>query len=94
MRIIFLPEALDYFNELSTIVSPFASFIYSDSIIVDTANYGVGQSLFNFGGMLSAGYYLLPNLSVGAYYKYNFHNTNIPDSYKKQQHLPVVAQRI
>lgn len=59
-------------------VSPFASFTHSDSIIVDNTNYGVGQSFFNFGAKLSAGYYLLPNLSVGAYYKYNFHNANNP----------------
>ncbi len=59
-------------------ISPFASFAYTDSIKVDDTSYGVRQGFFNFGAKLSGGYYLLPNLSVGAYYKYNFHNTNNP----------------
>ena len=59
-------------------ISPFASFAYADSLIVDGTNYGIRQGLFNFGAKLSCGYSLLPNLSLGAYYKYNFHNTNNP----------------
>lgn len=59
-------------------LSPFASFSYTDSITVDDTNYRIRQVLVNFGAKLSGGYYLLPNLALGAYYKYNFHNTNNP----------------
>ena len=65
-------------DRLGIKVSPFASFTHSDSIKFEDTNYGIGQSFFNFGAKFSVGYYLLPNLSVGAYYKYNFHNTNNP----------------
>lgn len=59
-------------------ISPFASFAYTDSIMVDDTSYLIRQGFFNFGAKFSCGYYLLPNLSLGAYYKYNFHNTNNP----------------
>lgn len=63
--------------------SPFISFAYTDSISVENKNYKIQQGIFNFGAKLSCGIYLLPNLSLGAYYRYNFHNINNPILTKK-----------
>ncbi|MGF7140958.1 hypothetical protein [Roseimarinus sediminis] len=70
-------------NRFAAKISPFVSFAYTDTILVDDATYGIRQGLFNFGAKLSGAFYLLPNLSLGAYYKYNFHNANHPILTKK-----------
>ena len=64
-------------------LSPFANFAYTDSVLVENKNYKIQQGIFNFGAKLSCGYYLLPNLSLGAYYLYSFHNANNPIITKK-----------
>lgn len=65
-------------NRFGLKLSPFVSVAYTDSILVDEINYGIRQGVFNFGAKLSGGYFILPKLSLGAYYKYNFHNANNP----------------
>lgn len=52
---------------------------YFSLLCSDYKHPGDGAELFvDYGARLSAGYYLIPNLSIGAYYQYRFHNENNP----------------
>ena len=59
-------------------VTPFLNFMHADSANIDEVKYEIDSNFFNFGLKISAGYYFLPNFSVGAYYKYNFRNESNP----------------
>ncbi len=65
-------------NRFGLKFSPFVSVAYTDSILVDNKSYGIRQGVFNFGAKLSGGYYIVPKLSLGAYYRFNYHNANNP----------------
>jgi hypothetical protein len=65
-------------DRLGLKVTPFINYIYTDSLTVDDVKYESDESFFNFGAKISLGYYLLPKVSLGAYYKYNFRNKNNP----------------
>ncbi|HZH71584.1 MAG TPA: hypothetical protein VFD91_03745 [Mariniphaga sp.] len=70
-------------NRFGLKLSPFFSLAHTDTILVENISYGVRQGVFNFGAKLSGGLYLLPKLSLGAYYRYNYHNANNPILTKK-----------
>jgi hypothetical protein len=65
-------------DRLGIKVTPFINYMSADSLTVDDVKYESGESFFNFGAKISLGYYLLPKVSLGAYYKYNFRNINNP----------------
>ena len=65
-------------DRLGIKISPFISHMHADSIIADDVKYGLNESFFNFGAKISVGYYLMPKVSLGACYKYNFINKNHP----------------
>ncbi len=54
--------------------TPFVNALWMDSIVVEQQGFSVNRWMLNAGGKLSAGYYLMPNLALGAYYRYNIVN--------------------
>jgi hypothetical protein len=54
--------------------TPFVNAIWMDSLVVGQQKFSVSRWMLNAGGKLSAGYYLMPNLALGAYYRYNIVN--------------------
>jgi len=58
-------------NGLGLKISPFISYYSFNNI--SSGNSG-NKGFLDLGGKLSAGFFLFPNLSIGAYYQYFFHN--------------------
>ena len=58
-------------NRIGLKLTPFMSYLSIESLNGSVMSH---QKMLDFGGKLSAGYFIIPNLSLGAYYKYNFYN--------------------
>jgi hypothetical protein len=54
-----------------------------DSVTIDDQKYALKENFMNFGARISAGYYPVQNLAIGAYYQVNFHDQNNPYQSKK-----------
>ncbi|MDP4278641.1 MAG: hypothetical protein Q8914_13535, partial [Bacteroidota bacterium] len=56
-------------------VTPFISYAEIDNLTTSKGRFEVDQGYADFGARLSAGYYLQPNLALGAYYQYDYHHS-------------------
>lgn len=64
-------------------LTPFVSFNWMDSIMVNDIAYNAQEGIFNFGARISSSFYFAPSLSIGAYYQYNFYNENNQKTFSK-----------
>ena len=71
-------------NRFGLKFSPFARYSNFRKINVFGISQDMDESVFNFGFKASAGYYFLQNLSLGAYYSYNYYNKSNPYILKSQ----------
>lgn len=58
-------------NGIGIKLTPFLSYLSIESLNGSVISH---QKMIDFGGKLSAGYFIVPNLSLGAYYKYHYYN--------------------
>ncbi len=58
-------------NGIGLRITPFLSYLSIESLYGSVITY---QEMLDFGWKLSAGYFIAPNLSFGAYYKYHYYN--------------------
>ncbi len=71
-------------NRFGVKLSPFASYSNFSNITVDEMDYEVNENVFSFGYKISAGYYFMQKLSVGAYYSYHYYNKGNPCFFKSK----------
>ena len=65
---------LSHDNRFGLKFTPFVSYMQIDSLLLNETKHKVNEHLTNFGARFSAGYYPVQNLSIGAYYQYNYYN--------------------
>lgn len=65
--------------------TPYMNYLNIDSLVVGDQKYALGDHLLNFGVRLSAGYYLCPNVALGAYYQTNMYNKD--NRFRSRNHL-------
>ena len=58
-------------NGIGLKITPFMSYLSIKSLNGSVMSH---QEMLDFGWKLSAGYFIAPNLSLGAYYKYHYYN--------------------
>lgn len=70
-------------NRLGLKFTPFVNYVKIDSATIDNQKHSLNDSFINFGARISAGYYLVQHLAIGAYYQANFYNEQHPYHSKK-----------
>jgi hypothetical protein len=68
-------------NKVALKFSPFVHAYWIDSLVINDNGYSMNKWLFNAGAKLSGSYLLVPNLSLGAYYRFNIANSKNPVYY-------------
>jgi len=61
-------------NNFGLKFTPFVNYLSFDSLIVNQHKYRFNEHFLNFGARISAGYYPIEHLAIGAYYQTNFYN--------------------
>jgi hypothetical protein len=67
-------------NRLGLKTSPFASYNHIKKYKVNNVTRELNESVFNYGVKTSAGFYLVQQLSLGAYYTFHYYNEDRPFS--------------
>lgn len=70
-------------NRLGLKFTPFVNYVSLDSVKINDQMYALRESFMNFGARISAGYYPVQHLAIGAYYQANFYNKQHPFHSKK-----------
>lgn len=63
-------------NNLGFKITPFMQYLNIDSLKIESSIVAAKENFLNFGARISAGYYPVQNLSIGAYYQYHYFNEN------------------
>jgi len=67
--------------------TPFISYYNIDSLTTVNGRFLLNQGYVNFGTRLSAGYFLKPKLSIGAYYQYFYYNEK--NKYRSKSNIEI-----
>ena len=70
-------------NQFGFKFTPFVNYLSIDSLKIDEQMYPIKEKFLNFGARISAGYYPIQHLAIGAYYQTNFYNEKNPFQSKK-----------
>lgn len=65
-------------NQVGLKFTPFMNFLSIDSMTIDQQKYALNDHFLNVGARISAGYYPVQHLGIGAYYQMNMHDKNNP----------------
>lgn len=65
-------------NQMGLKFTPFINILSIDSVSINQQKYALNDHFLNIGARISAGYYPVQHLGIGAYYQMNMHDKNNP----------------
>ncbi len=71
-------------NRFGLKVSPFGHYSNIRNVVTAGERFNVNEQVFNYGVKASMGFYFVQQLSLGAYYTYNYYNADRPFSGSNQ----------
>ena len=72
-------------NRLGIKLSPFGQYIRISDVTWNDVSWEANEGIFNAGAKISAGYYVMQRISVGAWYTWNYYNKSRPYTFSSGQ---------